>query len=285
MDGRGSTELSASDLHPATFPRTTALPRHKRGLLRRYIAINHSSHFSWPPHIALTPNSVQLVVTLMIGLETQRWTVFSHAFIWGSLIAWWVFCLYMFQMPMMIWGWEDFYGMAFRGRAPDAVVVRANREEVDPYAGSSAYDAREQRESVLRRCPEYRAWERFWAHLAVLTNPAAVVLVWLWCLPIPPSLGVQASCSISSRPRASGGTGSWPPPRASCQTWPGRYVSALTRLYMIMNNAAASLSASRGAAGSLGVRGFLVYDSRFLKSHHDTTRKRSSSHLRALLLP
>jgi hypothetical protein len=53
----------------------------------------------------------QLVVTLAIALATNRWTVFHHCFIWGSLIAWWIFVFYMYGLPMMIWEFESFYGM------------------------------------------------------------------------------------------------------------------------------------------------------------------------------
>lgn len=54
--------------------------------------------------------SAQLVVTLTLALCTNRWTVFHHCFIWGSLVAWWVFVGYMYSLPMMIYGFESFYG-------------------------------------------------------------------------------------------------------------------------------------------------------------------------------
>lgn len=53
---------------------------------------------------------MQFVVTLVMAIETERWTVFNHCFIWGSLIAWWIFAMYMFSMPMFIFGFESFYG-------------------------------------------------------------------------------------------------------------------------------------------------------------------------------
>ncbi|KNC78142.1 hypothetical protein SARC_09412, partial [Sphaeroforma arctica JP610] len=57
--------------------------------------------------------AVILVVTLVMALDTYRWTVWNHMFIYGSLIAWWVFAIYMYGMPIFIDGYASYFGTIY----------------------------------------------------------------------------------------------------------------------------------------------------------------------------
>eukprot|EP00124_Ichthyophonus_hoferi_P000614 Ihof_evm7s24 gene=Ihof_evmTU7s24 len=60
--------------------------------------------------IALTGTTI-ILVNLMVGLETCRWTVFNHVFIWGSICSFWIFVYYMYSLEFFIYGYDSFYGV------------------------------------------------------------------------------------------------------------------------------------------------------------------------------
>eukprot|EP01134_Creolimax_fragrantissima_P001455 CFRG1455T1 len=57
--------------------------------------------------------AVILVVTMVMAIDTWRWTVWNHMFIIGSLIAWWVFSFYMYGMPIFITGYASYFGTIY----------------------------------------------------------------------------------------------------------------------------------------------------------------------------